>query len=207
MSAIIFPFKTETRASVPTGYPYINWYFEGIRYEALVDTGADNILAGIDFLQVLHSRGITNVDEIYEKKNFRNSSGVGGDMLTTMPIPLKIELKLPEGSSLFELGFSCCLPKSINEYNDYFSKQSEVPVLERQLAGTKDQRLIKTLTEKIDKIVISKRKFNPPILFGKPFISKFKYFTFVVNDDRANGGSHYIFELRDDYKPQSNVTN
>lgn len=192
-------FKIEQRNGSPVGYPFLYWFYNGLRYEGLIDTGADNIIFPLDFLQVLDSEGIVNIDDIYKKNKFESSSGLGGKMLITNPIPLTIQLDIPGDNIFLDIEICCCLPKNKKEHGEYLSRQTAAPQIEQRYRMTHDTRLQAKLADEYRSIQSLKRKFNPPVLFGKPFLSKLKNINFVVEGENAEGGSYFEFEVRPEY--------
>ncbi len=150
----------------------------------------------------MEQNGVIKIEEIYDKKKYVDSAGIGGKMCLSNPVPIEIELKTELDSHFLDIMVSCCLPDNKKSFDEYLSFQSETPALEQKLNATKDQRLIKKNTDKINYVRQLKAKYNPPFLFGKPFMSKFKYITFVINEEKGNNDSYFEFELRYEFLKQ-----
>ncbi|MDP2643260.1 MAG: hypothetical protein Q8P62_05450 [Candidatus Peregrinibacteria bacterium] len=190
------PFKIENRGGNECGYPCLNWFYDGLRYEAILDTGADNNLFPFQFLKLLSQSGVVDLDEIYTQNKFFTSSGVGGSMSTTHPILLKIELRL--NSSVFlNLMINFCIPPDKMAYDCYMNDQLRLPKLENDLMIVRDTKLKQKFMDDYNRIKKNIQKFNPPFLFGKPFISKLEHVKFVINNEMANKDSYFEFIVKD----------
>ena len=193
-------FKIEIKNNgSPVGYPYLFWLYNGLRFEGLIDTGADNNVFKLDFLKLLEAEGKINIEEIYRTNKVKTSGGLGGNMLLTELIPIRIQLDTDSSDIFLDLQIQCCLPKNKDEYDGYLEKESKAPTIEQQFQSTNDTRLKQKLYNEIIHIQELKRKFNPPFLLGKPFLSQLKNINFVIEGPSAEKGSYFEFEVRPEF--------